>query len=106
MGNYTQTSGGVLVLKIANDSDYDSLAVSGLATLAGTLNVTPLAGVPEVALQSPLVVFEAVTYGSRSGTFGTINLPPLASPSFWDGTYYDHPEHPNCLSLWAVTGAR
>jgi hypothetical protein len=105
-GNYTQASGGVLVLKIASISDYDRLAVSGLATLAGTLNVTPLQGEPEVVLQGPLDVFEVVTYGSRSGTFGTVNLPPLASPTYWEGYIYDHPDHPHSLSLWAVTGAR
>src|SRR5207244_1504320 len=47
----------------------DQLRISGLATLAGTLNVnlinsfTPSAG----------NTFPLLTFGSRSGTFGTIN---------------------------------
>ena len=50
-------------------------------------------------------VFEVVTYGSRAGVFGTINLPPLAAPTYWDEGLLRPPECPNALTLWAVTGA-
>jgi hypothetical protein len=102
-GNYAQTGAGVLNLAIFDESDYDKLAVSGFATLAGTLNVTPPPGVPEVTLEGPLDVFEVITYGERSGVFDTIYLPPLSGSSFWNPPQYDHPDYPNSLSLWAVT---
>ena len=75
-GNFTQASDGTLSLEVQGTNpatpDYDQLLISGTATLGGTLNVTLLGGfVPELGDQ-----FTTMTYSSRSGDFGTINLPP------------------------------
>jgi fibronectin-binding autotransporter adhesin len=68
-GNYTQGSGGTLATDVngsAPGTGYDRLAVTGTATLAGTLAIsdgfTPTAG----------QTFHILTAGSRTGTFGTV----------------------------------
>ncbi|HEY2325816.1 MAG TPA: hypothetical protein VGJ82_23370, partial [Thermoanaerobaculia bacterium] len=73
-GNYTQGSAGALTMKIGGTSSYDQLAVSGTATLDGTLNeslvnsFTPANG----------DVYPVLTFASRSGDFATKNLPTFA----------------------------
>jgi hypothetical protein len=67
-GNYTQTATGVLNIEIGAAS-YDVLQVGGVATLAGTLNVTRLSGYVPPAGSS----FPVLTYASRSGSFTTTN---------------------------------
>jgi hypothetical protein len=95
-GDYTQTGTGILNLALYDSTAYDTLDVSGLATLDGTLNVTLLPG----AAPSPSDVFEVVTYGTRVGEFETVNLPSLPPGSFWEPPNYDDPMYPNALSLW------
>ena len=72
-GDYTQTATGVLNVKIGGFSpgtDYDQLAISGLATLGGTLNVKVINGLR----LSPGDDFTILTYGSWSETtFATKN---------------------------------
>jgi hypothetical protein len=92
-GNYTQNSGGTLDMEIGGASQYDKLQVAGLATLAGTLNVTLLNGFTPSSGQ----VFSLLTYGSRSNTFTTLNLPSFGGT--WN-PQYDNP--PNTFSLWVV----
>jgi hypothetical protein len=75
---------------------YDALQVSGLATLGGTLNVFLGPGYTP----SPGDVFAVLTYGSRSGTFATINLPSLPR-GHWDPRY-DDASAPNELTLWVL----
>ena len=72
-GNYTQSSGGALDVDLGGKSlaGYDQLQVSGMATLAGTLNVDLLSSFTI----SPLEEFQIVTYGTVSGTFTTYNDP-------------------------------
>ena len=67
-GNYTQTTTGRLTAKIASAFLFDVLAVSGAATLAGTLDVTLLGG------YSPPTgtLFRVLTAGSLNGAFGTL----------------------------------
>jgi len=81
-GNFTQ--GGTVNVELASSTSYDQLQVSGLASLAGTLNVSFLSGY----MPSPGDSFSVLTYGSRTGAFGTVNLPSLSSGS-WDPDYDD-----------------
>jgi T5SS/PEP-CTERM-associated repeat protein len=82
-GNYTQSAVGAgvaLDIQLASATSFDSLAVSGNAALGGVLNVTLLNGyVPAAG-----VTFNILDWGSRSGTFSTVNLPSLQSPLAWD----------------------
>jgi hypothetical protein len=95
-GDYTQTSTGQLDVHLYSNSTYDALHVSGLATLGGTLNVTAMYGYRP----GPGAIFSVVTYGSRSGTFAALSLPPVAV-GHWDPRY-DDPQYPNQLTLWVV----
>jgi hypothetical protein len=73
-GNYTQCAACALSIEIGGltvGTQYDRLAISGSATLAGTLNVT---------LINPFTpttgnTFQFMTFASRSGDFATKNLP-------------------------------
>ncbi|HKB36124.1 MAG TPA: hypothetical protein VKD72_06700 [Gemmataceae bacterium] len=70
-GNFTQTSTGALNVELGGltaGSQFDQLVVSGSASLAGTLNVSRLNGFTPSTGDS----FQAITFGSRSGTFSTI----------------------------------
>jgi hypothetical protein len=68
-GNYTQTAGAALDIDIAGPSTYGALTVGGTATLAGTLNLALLNGFTP----APGTSFTILTFGSRSGDFGTEN---------------------------------
>jgi hypothetical protein len=85
-GNYTQTAMGILHIGLAGttaDSQYDQLAVSGTATLAGTLDVTLLHGFqPQNGNQ-----FQVLTYGSRNGTFTKYRFPSLGGSLVFDPVY-------------------
>ena len=94
-GNYAQT--GTLNVEVGGPFYADRLGVSGLATLGGTLNVTVLSGSPPPGIGS---VYHVLTYGSRSGMFGTVNLPTLTTGQW--STRYDDPAYPNELSLWVT----
>ena len=68
--NYTQGSGGTLATEIsgtAPGTGYDRLAVSGTASLAGTLSITTPGFTP-----SPGQTFQVLTAGTRTGTFDTV----------------------------------
>ena len=75
-GDLTMTGASVTSIEIQSPglsagTDYDRLAVTGAATLAGTLNVTHLAGFnPNVGAS-----FTPITYASRTGDFTTKNFP-------------------------------
>jgi autotransporter-associated beta strand protein len=68
-GNYTQTSVGMLNVALAGTGagQYDQLAISGTASLAGTLNVALVGSFTPV----PGNVFQILTFASSSGTFAT-----------------------------------
>jgi hypothetical protein len=71
-GNYTQASIGALNMDIGGataGTQYDQLRISGTANLAGILNVTLINGYTPPHGTS----FALLTYGSHTGTFGTIN---------------------------------
>jgi hypothetical protein len=94
-GDYTQLASGVLNVEILNNSagNYDVLAVSGLATLDGTLNVNLLAGYQI----NPGEVYSVLTYSARSGAFAYINYPSYFDPR------YDDPK--GTFSLWVLVGS-
>lgn len=70
-GTYTQTGSGVLNVQIGGTtagSQYDRLAISGAASLAGTLNLSLINSfIPAVGN-----AFDVLTFGSRTGTFTTV----------------------------------
>ncbi|MCK6486530.1 MAG: thrombospondin type 3 repeat-containing protein, partial [Phycisphaerae bacterium] len=71
-GAYPQTAAGTLDIELGGLTagvEYDRLAVSGVATLAGTLNVTRLGGFEPVLNDS----FTVMTWLLRTGTFTTLN---------------------------------
>jgi hypothetical protein len=71
-GDYTQVSGGKLAIELGGTTpvtQYDQLAVSGLATISGTLDLTLVSGF----LPSVGDTFQIITSGSATGNFTTIN---------------------------------
>ena len=67
-GNYTQTADGTLDIEIGGPTagtQYDRLAISGTAALAGTLNVIILNGF----VPTPGTAFQVLTFHSHSGDF-------------------------------------
>ncbi len=76
IGDYTQDSAGKLQLEINGTTagTYDVLAVSGVATLAGTLKVTLGNGVTLPGNAT----FDILTGASVSGTFATLDLPQFS----------------------------
>ena len=79
-GNYTQQSTGALKAALASGTDYTALDVTGSLALAGTLSVNAIGF-------SPLLghAFDLLNWGlTRTGTFSTLDLPPLGSGLTWD----------------------
>lgn len=74
-GNYTQNSNGTLNIGIGGSSPgvpgYDQLAVTGIALLNGTLNVSLRNGFTPSSGE----MFDILTYASESGDFALKNLP-------------------------------
>jgi hypothetical protein len=66
-GNYTQTATGVLLIQIAGPNPYGQLAVTGSATLDGTLRVSLLDNyVPAAGTH-----FQILTFAESTGGFTT-----------------------------------
>ena len=83
-GDFTQSAGGTLDMQSEGTSAglTDVLAISGAATLGGTLALTPVNSfLPGAGEQYPLV-----TYGSHTGSFATINAPAFDSLAAAYGT--------------------
>jgi hypothetical protein len=84
-GNYTQTAGGVLRVRIGGltpGTDFDQLNVTGQATLDGTLTVNLINGFVPDSGQS----FTVLTFGSGSGVFARITGDgPRFTPSYDPG---------------------
>jgi hypothetical protein len=66
-GNYTQTATGVLLIQIAGPKQYGQLAVTGSATLDGTLQVSLLDNYVPAAGTS----FQILAFADYSGGFAT-----------------------------------
>ena len=85
-GDYTQNAGGILTLELAGTTPatmYDQLAITGTTILDGILNVSLIDPFIPAAGDS----FNVLTYTSRTGTFGTVNLPVLPSGLVWETSY-------------------
>jgi len=70
-GSYTQASSGALLMEIAGTGpeNFDSLAITGAASLDGLLNISLLDGFLPSATDS----FAILTAGSLSGTFDNVS---------------------------------
>jgi hypothetical protein len=78
-GGFTPT-GGALGFGLSSLGNFGRIAVGGNATLTGAVSVVWLGGfVPALSNSFPVL-----TYGSSSGTFSNINLPPAAQ---WQANY-------------------
>ncbi len=78
-GDYTQTGAGVLDIEIASLNRYGQLAVSGAATLGGTLNVSLLNGfIPRVG-----DALQILTSSQVSGGFAAMNGLNLGNGDFF-----------------------
>ncbi len=62
------------------DSEYAQLDINGNVALAGDLEITLTNGFSPTAGNS----FDILDWGSLSGTFSTVTLPPLAAGFNWD----------------------
>ena len=81
-GSYTQSASGRLEIDLASTSSYDALAVTGSASLAGTLAVSLLGYMPHDG-----DVFQILSASGRGGTFTTTSLPALSGELFWNVNY-------------------
>jgi hypothetical protein len=84
-GNFTQAAAGTLTVNVGGtgSGQFGHVTVSQAATLAGTLNVAVVNGfTPSSGNQ-----FTIITDASQSGTFGTLNLPPLDGGLAFHVTY-------------------
>jgi hypothetical protein len=68
LGNYTQGPGGTLQIEIGGATNYSQLAVSGSATLGGTLDTSFIDGFTPGADNS----FQTLTSSQLSGSFATM----------------------------------
>ena len=76
-GSYEQQSGGILNIELAGAADFDVLAVSGMVTLAGTMNVLLV----NPFFPTPGETFEVMTFASRSGEFTAVTGAGLLDPT-------------------------
>ncbi|MEI6464508.1 MAG: autotransporter-associated beta strand repeat-containing protein, partial [Verrucomicrobiota bacterium] len=70
-GNFTQSATGSYVAELGSPTSFDSLVVSGTATLGGTLTVTGLNGY----VPNPGQTFRVVEAAAISGKFATLVSP-------------------------------
>jgi hypothetical protein len=80
-----QTGTGAVNIEIAGSgaSQFDQLAVSGAATLDGTLNLSLVGSfVPNIGDS-----FDVLTFGARSGVFATINGLGIGSGRHFEANY-------------------
>lgn len=98
-GNYTQTNAGTLFIELAGASpaQYDRLAVSGTATLDGTLDVTFLGGYVPAGGET----YDVLTFAGKSGDFATKNLPTFPAGGSIVASY-EPPATPVKLMLTAL----
>ncbi len=90
-GNYTQGPGGTLAIDVegtAQGTEYDHLAVSGVATLNGTLGVVQGAGFDPQLWDT----FQFLTSGSRTGTFASLTGSDLPSAKSYSLDYPGSPD--------------
>jgi autotransporter-associated beta strand protein len=85
LGALTMNSGSTLGAQLggaALGSQYDHLSVTGMATLNGTLDMSLIDGFSPLAGHS----FDVLDWGTRSGTFANVSLPPLMPRLMWNAS--------------------
>ncbi len=85
-GNYNQTTTGILNVEIGGiqaGNQFDRLAVSGIATLDGTLAISLINGYQVNSAET----FQVLTFGSRSGDFAVTTGLDVGSGIFLRSTY-------------------
>jgi hypothetical protein len=83
-GALTLNATSVLTIELggaAQGSGYDFINVTGLATLAGTLNVVPYAGY----VAAPGATFTFMKFAASTGSFAAVNLPAGWNLSYLTG---------------------
>jgi hypothetical protein len=80
-GNYAQNS-GALQIELASPSSFDRLVVDGDLTPGGTLSVSLLNGYSPAAGAT----FDILNWATLTGTFSTLQLPPLSGSLTWNTT--------------------
>jgi len=84
-GNYTQTSEGLLRLKVLAPGFCDQLQIAGTATLAGGLDIVLATGY-QPAGQNPLTWTPILYNGQNNGQFTSGNRPPnFGMPNYFGG---------------------
>jgi hypothetical protein len=81
-GTLTQTAGATVDIELGGlvpGADHDQANVTGVATLAGPLNVTLVNGF----VPADLDTFTIMTFGSAVGAFSSIDLPTLGGDLIW-----------------------
>ncbi|RLD09311.1 MAG: hypothetical protein DRI44_08800, partial [Chlamydiae bacterium] len=81
-GNFEQKTDGEINIELGGTvlSDYDRLVVTGVSTLAGTLNVTAISGYTPVNGDT----YQIFSWGGgTAGTFDDVNLPALSTGLEW-----------------------
>jgi len=81
-GTVTQTAGAAFDVELGGlvaGAEHDQANITGVATLAGALNVTLVNGFTPADLDT----FTIMTFGSATGSFSSINLPTLGGDLVW-----------------------
>lgn len=104
-GSFTQTATGELVLQIGGETGYDTLHITGVATLGGKLTIQLTDGfVPAVGQ-----MFDLLDFMAASGSFASISTPYFVGGKFdttqlaTDGTVTVVAPEPGCV-LWLGAG--
>ena len=85
-GDYTQRDDGTLEVEV-EAADHDHLVVTGTATLDGTLRALPAAGLDPALTDT----YRVLTSGARTGTFATLDAPPLPGGKTFGIAYPEEP---------------
>ncbi len=83
IGDLSQSASGSCLVELAGTANHDQIAVTGSATLDGTLDVALADGFTPSTGDS----FVVLTCASRTGTFSTVNLPTLPADREWNIAY-------------------
>lgn len=81
-GNYTQNAEGSLQIGLMSPSNFDTVEITGSASLGGTLEIV----LDEGYIPQGNPSFDVLDWGSRVGEFSSVILPTLGGTLHWDTT--------------------